>query len=159
MEKGVNTMPAPKGHAPYNKNGEGGVKKIYTDEYLENEAVLFLDWMKKPDSLYFKKFAIERGYSPQRLNEFADSNEKFAEAFRFAKQWQEVRISEGAMRNELNASYSKFFMANVCDWHEKQETRLSGDNSNPLAFILKECLPDTKDLVNDSDEESDNQFE
>ena len=138
-------MPAPKGHACYFVNEGRSVK--YTPEFIENEAKAFLEWMKLPTSLYFKRFAIDRGYSPQRLTEFAEVNETFAEVYNYAKQWQEVRISEGAMNNELNSSYSKFFMANVCNWREKTETTLSGNAANPLSFVLGLDSNQSKELI------------
>ena len=138
-------MSAPKGHACYFVNEGRSVK--YTPEFIENEAKAFLEWMKLPTSLYFKRFAIDRGYSPQRMNEFAEVNETFSEVFRFAKEWQEVRVSEGAMTQELNAGFSKFFMANVCNWREKTETTLSGNSQNPLSFVLGMDNPQAKELI------------
>jgi hypothetical protein len=159
MEKGVNIMPAPKGHIAYAGCETGGRPLRFTKEFIENEAVEFEKWMKLESSVYFKEFAFLRGYSSVEISEWAQKNEKFREVYTRVKEWQEIKIAKGSLLGEYNSNFAKFFMSNVCNWSEKQETKLSGDNSNPLAFILKECLPDTKDLVNDSDEESDNQSE
>lgn len=142
-------MSAPKGHPAYNVNGEGGRPLKYTAEFIENEAEEFEKWIKKPESVYFKEFALERGYSPQRLNEFAETNQRFAETFNKVKQWQETKLVKGGLINEFNASFTKFVMANAFGWYEKQETRVSGDSGNPLAFIFSQIDGTTKDLVND----------
>lgn len=143
----------PIGHEPYNKNGEGGRPVIYTDEFIENEAEEFLKWMKKPDSLYFKTFAFERGYSAVRMSEFAKSNRRFSEVLELAQTWQDAKVSVGALNNNLNSGFSKFFMSNVCGWSEKTESKLSGDSENPLSFLLT-TIEDTRELVNDTDNSS-----
>jgi hypothetical protein len=74
-------MPAPKGHKGYlaaDGTFKGGCPQKYTREFIENEAIAFDEWMKRPDSLYFKSFAIERGYHPNRVAEFAAQNQRFS---------------------------------------------------------------------------------
>jgi len=144
-------MPAPLNHPAYNTEGQGGRPKIYTDEFIEAEADALEAWMKKPESIYYKRFAFDRGYSQQRLNEFAESNKRFSETYARAREWQEIRIAEGCLQNELNAGFGKFFMGNICGWADRTETKLSGDAVNPLAFVLKEIDGTTKELVNDED--------
>lgn len=140
-------MAPPKGHLPYNKNGEGGSPKIYTDEFIEKEAMLFEEWMKKPDSVYFKEFAFERGYSQKLFSEWAAVNHRFAETLQRVKEWQEFRVAKGTLKNEFNAPFAKFFMGNVCGWSEKTETKISGDSENPLSCILTNVSGKTKELV------------
>ena len=120
----------------------------YDDAFIENEAIEFEKWMQQPGSLYFKEFAFERGYSPQRLSEFAESNKRFSEVYATAKQWQECRLVRGGLLNEFNAGFCKFVMGNVCNWSDKSESKVSGDSSSPLGFILQN-VNCTKDLVKD----------
>lgn len=42
---------------------QGGAPPTYTEAWLREEARLFYNWMKKEDSLYFKSFAVYRGYN------------------------------------------------------------------------------------------------
>lgn len=146
-------MPAPLGHEPYPGCETGGRTTKYTPEFLENEAKAFEEWMKIPGSIYFKRFALDRGYSPQRLPEFAQQSEKFSEVYKKAKEWQEIRLAEGGLTSEFNGGFCKFVMANICGWAERQETKVSGDALNPLAFLMKESNQSTKELVNDSESE------
>lgn len=139
-----------KGHPPYNTSNPGGRPARFTKEFIENEADEFEKWMQLPDSIYFKEFAFLRGYSSKLFCEWAEENPKFRETYMRVKEWQEFKVAKNSLLGHYNSNFSKFFMSNVCDWREKQETKLSGDQSNPLAFILKECLSDSKDLVNDS---------
>ncbi len=140
-------MPAPKEHPPYNKNGEGGRPQKYTKEFIEGEAVALEEWMQQSSGIYFKRFALDRGYHPQRMPEFAEVNQRFAEVYRRAQAWQEIRLAEGGLTSEFNAGFCKFMMGNVCGWFDKQETKISGDASNPLAFLLQQADGGSKELI------------
>jgi hypothetical protein len=136
-------MPAPQGHEPY--LGAGRPTK-YTQEFIEAEAHALEKWMQKPDSIYFKRFAFDRGYSQQRLSEFAEVNPKFSETMTRAREFQEIRLVEGGLKNEFNSNFCKFVMYNACGWVDKQETKVSGDAS--LSFVLKSIDGETKELIN-----------
>ena len=140
-------MPAPKGHEPYEGCETGGRPEKYTEEFIEREADAFLNWIGSNRNIYFKSFALERGYHPNRLAEFANQNEKFLGAYEKAKAWQEIRLIEGGLLSEFNAGFTKFVMINVCGWTDKQETKVSVDKANPLRFILEQINGKTKDLI------------
>lgn len=143
-------MPAPKGHASYCPKGCGGAPPKYTKEFIENEADEFIKWMQLPRSIYYKSFAFSRGYSQQRLTEWAASNEKFAETMRIANDWQEQKLIECSLHNDTNASMTKFVLINKHNWRDKQETViLSADSNNPLAALLTQTQGQSKDLVNE----------
>ena len=137
-------MPAPKGNK-FAEGNAGPQPTKYTQEFIEKEAVAFVKWFAKPGNIYFKRFALERGYSPDELARFAKKSEVFRRAYLFAKEWQECKIVEGALFNKLNSSFAKFAMANLSGWSDKQQ--LSGDSENPLSFILKDLDGSSKDLV------------
>ena len=140
-------MPAPQGHTPYAGSETGGRPKKYTDEFIEKEADAFEEWMKQPSNIFFKRFAVDRGYHPNRLTEFAKENEKFSGVYEKAQAWQECRLVEGGLINEFNPGFCKFIMGNVCGYADKQETKVSGDAINPLAFLLQQADGKTKDLL------------
>ena len=144
-------MPAPNGHLPYPGCETGGRPIKYTPEFIEAEAEALEKWMLHPDSIYFKRFSFDRGYSYQRLSEFAEVNEKFSDTLARAREWQEIRLAEGGLKNEFNGNFCKFVMGNACGWSDKTETKLSGDAVNPLAFILKNVDGTTKELVHDDE--------
>lgn len=145
-------MPAPKGHRPYLGSEKGGKPTLHTDSFIAKEADALVEWIKNPTNLYYKKFALERGYHPQRLSEFAKKNEKFAEALGQAKCWQELRLIEGGLSNSYNASITKFVLANCHGWADRQQQTVSGDTVNPLALVLSCVDGVTKDLVQDNEE-------
>lgn len=143
-------MGAPQGHPGYAGSELGGRPTRYTSEYIEHEADAFEKWMEQPSSIYFKRFAINRGYHPQRLSEFAAQNERFSEVYERAKAWQEAKLVEGGLLNEFNAGFTKFVLGNTAGWTEK--TQVSGDAINPLQFVLDKVDGRSKELVIDDQE-------
>jgi hypothetical protein len=139
-------MSAPKGNK-FAEGNSGPPASKYTQEFIENEAVVFIKWFCKPENIYFKRFALERGYPPDELANFAKKSEVFNRAYTFAKAWQECKIVEGALFNKLNSNFAKFAMANLSGWSDKQQ--VSGDAANPLAFLLQKADGQSKDLVNE----------
>ncbi len=140
-------MVAPKNHKAYNTEGEGGRPLKYDQAFIEAEAIALEEWMKRPESIYFKRFAFDRGYSQQRLSEFADDNQRFSETLARAREWQEIRLAEGGLTNEFNAGFCKFVMGNACGWSDKTESKITGDATNPFACILNVIDGNTKDLI------------
>ena len=108
----------------------------YTDEWIREEAERFREWMRRDGSVYFKSFAIERGYCPQRLTEFAEKSAEFAEALSFAKHWQEQKLVILGLFNKINSVLTKFVLTNCHSW--KEQTQVSGDAANPMAFLLEQ---------------------
>lgn len=142
-------MVAPKGHEPYLGCETGGRPTKYTKEFIEGEADALEEWMRKPESIYFKRFAFDRGYSQQRLSEFAEMNQKFSETLTRAREWQEIRFVEGGLTEEFNGSFCKFVMGNACGWSDKMENKISGDAANPLQFLLEKIDGKSKELAID----------
>jgi hypothetical protein len=143
-------MPAPKGHKAYPAGDgtfSGGAPQKYTKEFIEGEATAFEAWMNRPESIYFKGFALERGYHPQRLTEFAEKNERFSDVYRRAQAWQENKLVTGGLTNLFNAGFTKFVMGNTCGWVDRQQTQVSGDLTNPLAILLSKIDGASKELI------------
>lgn len=140
-------MPAPKKHKPYKGCETGGRPVKYTKEFIEKEADAFIVWMQVPLNFYFKEFATSRGYHPNRLQEFAEQNEKFSGAYKMAQALQEIKVVKGGMMNAYNSSITKFVLANCHGWSDKQQ--LSGDAANPLGLLLKEINGSSKELCED----------
>ena len=140
-------MGAEKGHPAYNLQGGGGRPVKYTQEFIEGEAEALEKWMQNPGNIYFKRFAFDRGYSYQRLSEFAEVNDRFSATLLRAREWQEIRLAEGGLTNEFNSNFCKFVMGNACGWSDRQESKIIGDPQNPLACILNAVDGSTKKLV------------
>lgn len=142
-------MPAPKGHPPYPGSETGGRPRKYSTEDIERFADELLVWIKSESNFWIKDFALERMIDPKYLSEWAKENEKFREAWSLAKAYQESRIFKGAMTENFNTGMSKFALVNNHGWADKTETKVSGDATNPLAFLMQKTDGNSKDLVNE----------
>jgi hypothetical protein len=142
-------MPAPKGHPAYNKKGEGGRPREWTDELIEEMADRFETFMGRPDSIWYEDFCLEQGINPVLLGKWAKVNERFGEVYEKSKSWQKSKLVKGGLLNNYNASFTKFVMANTCGWSERQETKLSGDILNPLQFIFDKVDGGSKELIDE----------
>ena len=140
---------APKG----NKNAIGNAgqpPQIYTEEWMEQEAKLLIEWFEVPRNIWLKGFALTRGYDPARLDEFADKSIVFALALKKAKSIQEYKLVDMGLFNEINSNITKFTLTNNHGWSEKQQ--ISGDQNSPLSFLMTKQDGNTKDLISDNKE-------
>jgi hypothetical protein len=147
-EKGEQ-MPAPKGHPPYPGCDTGGRPRHHSVEDVERFADEFKIWLNDPSHVWIKDFALDNDFDPDYLHEWAKENEKFGGVYKQAKQRQESRLVNGGLNELYNGSIVKFVLANAHGWTDKQETKVSGDAANPLAFILNSVRNTSKDLVTD----------
>lgn len=142
-------MPAPKGHAPYNKNGEGGRPKIYTKEFVDKEADLLEEWMKDKNNLFIGDFTFERGYTISRIEEFKKISEKFSVTYQKFTDRQMTELFKGGLKRKFAHPMCALILSHSHGVYQKTEQKVTGDIANPLAFIVQEVDGSTKDLVNE----------
>jgi hypothetical protein len=119
-------MAGPKG----NKNavGNSGLPpQKYTKEWMINEAQELLAWAKKRDEdgkvIFINRFALEHGYHPQRLAEFADKSIEFAAALKLVKEYTHMDLYENGLRAEYNPGFAKFCLVNNHGYKEHLEEK------------------------------------
>lgn len=118
---------APKGHPAYNTKGEGGAPKKWTEETINKEADALLEWLQKPSSVWFEKFAFERGYAIQRLSEWAKINKRFLEAYTRAKDWQLIKLLEGGLFKKFEPKITKLLLSHCYKMNEQSNVHQTGD--------------------------------
>lgn len=122
-------MAAPKG----NQNAKGhshGRPVKYTEEFIKEEMEAFYKWMEGERNIFFKSFAIERGYLPKYLNQFADKNIDFKECLEYAKAWQEQKLANSGLYGITNSNITKYVLGNCHSWYENQQsTPVTAKNS------------------------------
>ena len=94
------------------KTGPKGPSK-YTQEFIENEAVALVQYVETESLPFLKKFAVDRGYGPERLSEFGHKNEKFSQALKKAHVYQEHRFMLGTLAGKLNPAMAIFALKNI----------------------------------------------
>lgn len=144
-------MGAPKGHAPYNKNGEGGRPKIYTEEFINIEADTLEEWIKIKDNLFLEDFAYERGYDAQRLTEWPKVNKRFAVATERFKQKQKTALLKGSLKKQYHFPAASLILGHYHGIYAKTEQKVSGSSDDLIQATLKKADGNSKELVNESE--------
>lgn len=104
----------------------GGAPAIYNDEFLEKLAIELMQWTENPTSVWFEAFAFEHKIPADRLVDFAKRNEKFAEAYHYAKQWQKQKLMEGGLLSKFNPSITKLLLSHYYTVRDQQEIKHTG---------------------------------
>ena len=126
-----------------------GRPRIYDDEFLEKEAVIFTKWIDdntNSNAIYFKEFAFERGYAPSKMCIFAERNDSFRAALEVAHEWQELKLSKGGITKEFAEGFTKFVLARNHGWVEQKNINIT--SANPIPAWALEAAGESKDLVN-----------
>lgn len=104
--------------------------KKYTEEKINELAEEFLLWAKaKFDAkqvFWFKDWAIESGFTWQRVSEFAEQNSKFSDALSKIKLMQESVIVKAGFSKSSNPTFAIFALKNVAGWRDTQDIKHSG---------------------------------
>lgn len=103
-------MPAPKGHAPYAGCETGGRPRVWTDELIEQEAELLIEWAHKETSIVMGKHYGERGYTRQSSCEWAVRNKYYAHAKNLALTIVGARREEMALMGAIDHNIVKTSM-------------------------------------------------
>ena len=140
-------MAPPKGHAPYPGCETGGRPPKYSNEEIEKYADELIIWARDPMNLWVKDFCLDKDIDPDFMSQWADKNNKFAGAYRIARSKQEAKLVNGGLTEVFSGSIVKFVLANVHGWSEKTETKISGDATNPLSFIVSDITGLSRDFV------------
>lgn len=74
-------MPAPKGHAPYNKNGEGGCPKKWDRDRMADDII---DWVHHEDSIDIKQWRIKHMIARNKVLDMCNDSERFKNAYAYA---------------------------------------------------------------------------
>lgn len=143
-------MPAPKGHPPYNKNGEGGRPKIYDDKFLSELAKKLDEWVEADqNNIFIERFCLANNIPSRKITDFKKTSERFSEAYDKLLDKQKVAMFEGGLRRKFAHPMCALILSYNHGVYQKTEQKISGDVANPLAFVVEEVDGITKDLVNE----------
>ena len=106
-------MAAPKGNQFAKGHGKGR-PKVWTDDAISEMAQRLRDFIKRDEGVYINSFCVEEGIHRQRLDEWADSNQDFADALKDAKEWQEAKFIRKSLNKEWDGSFARYVMARTC---------------------------------------------
>lgn len=121
-------MAAPKGHPPYNVNGEGGAPRIHDEALADKLSYELEEWMKNPENIWLKDFCLERGYDSSYISVWEKRSERFNKVYKQAKEWQESKLTKGSVMNRFNQRMTAMILANHHGWTEKPVQVVFQDN-------------------------------
>lgn len=143
-------MPAPKGHEPYPGCETGGTPKIYTKEFIENEADELEKWMnKKEGNIFIKDFCFERHLRFQRISEWVKENEKFSDIYERLQMKQETAMFKGGLSKKFSYPMCAMILSHFHGIVAKTEQKIIDNRSDSLDFALNTINNTSKDLVNE----------
>jgi hypothetical protein len=142
-------MPAPKGHPPYNKNGEGGRPKKYTPEFIEKEAEALEEWMKIDKNMFIEDFCFERGYWDEQAVIFEKENERFSSTYKRFKNKQKTTLFKGGLSKKFNYNMCQFILNVNHKLYQKTEQAVQL-TANVTTNAILDLDGATKDIVNDA---------
>lgn len=130
--------------------------KIYTEEYVKEEVDVLLRSLKEnPDICYLGELIQDRPYSMQRISEW--NNEftgEISETIGKIKDILQTRAVVGGLKNNLNASITKFHLINNFDWKDKTETDITsgGETITPIYGGLSRHTSNQEDIQPDQED-------
>lgn len=140
-------MPAPKGHPPYNKNGEGGRPVRYTEDYENQLAKALEEWTREKDNMFIERFCFENDLPESKIAEL-NKNERFSKAYEKLKSKQKMMLFEGGLKRKFAHPMCALILSHNHGIVAKTEQKVTGDALNPLSFVVSNVDGSTKDLVN-----------
>lgn len=97
---------------------------IYTRDFVLNEVKSLLRKLDTDKNIVYKgELFIDKTYSRQRFSEWVKEFEKdveISDTIRTIDEILETRVNVGGLRNELNASMTKFNLINNYGWKDQQ---------------------------------------
>lgn len=90
-------MGAPKGHAAYNTNGEGGRPYKYDEAALDLFADKLIAWLDGNTIPFIQDFCYDNGIFKQDISDFCARSKRFKEAYNKFKIRQEGSLLKGSL--------------------------------------------------------------
>lgn len=102
----------------------------YTEQEIERLADELVLFMKSPQGIWLKDFALNQDFDPAVLSDLADKNAYFSQALKKAKAIQESKIFKMSFGNKANATMGIFALKNCHEWKDGRE--FTGDPNRPI---------------------------
>ena len=99
----------------------------YTPAFLKKEAVALRKFASDTAIPFLKEFSSKRGYSAQRISDFAEKSDDFKAALEYQKDIFESKLVKLALFNKINSTFAIFTMKNCCGWRDVRDMNHMSD--------------------------------
>lgn len=120
----------------------GGRPLRYTEGYINELADGLIEWSKRPDTLYFKRFCLENNMPSQEISDLCNRSSRFSEAVKFATDMQEIKLVEGAINKSFSHNMSQFVLFNKHGWRTKEKEEQASDTEKEAVSAVIKHLAD-----------------
>lgn len=107
----------------------------FTPEFIEQLRLKLIKWIKIPTNWWICDFAIENDIWEQRISEFANKNELFAETLKKAQQIQKSRLVKLSLARKVDTTMAIFALKNVAGWRDTQDIKHTGNQQTQVIII------------------------
>jgi hypothetical protein len=141
--------PAPPiGHPPYNKNGEGGRPKRYTDEYVNQLADELLEWQKGKDNIFIEEFCYDRNIPESEVADTLNKHARFSEAYKQLKIKQKLSLFKGGLNRKHYYPMCALLLNVNHGIKDVKDQNINVTSNRSFTTMISEIEGDSKDLVN-----------
>lgn len=128
----------------------GGRPRKWTAKRVREEAQALAEWLKDDAHYWLGDFPTSRGYSIQRLSEWAKQFPEFSEQWLVAKEVCAARLLKAGLSEAFNPSLTFKTLVNIAGWRgEPQRLEHTGPEGGPISFILPIPPKPENDAQND----------
>lgn len=132
-------------------NDTGFQRLRYSDDWLKQEAINLVEWLRRDGNVTMEDFANERGYRRHNIYQWSKRNDEIGEMFRIAKEVQQSKILKGGLFAKMNPGFAKFVLCNLFGWKDGAENR-EGNEVKTAEAVADEIIniagENTKEMVN-----------
>lgn len=145
-------MPAPKGHPPYNVNGEGGRPLEWTDERIDKVAIQLEQWLEIEDknNIFIEKFCLDHDYAESCVSKHFTRSERFRNAYDKLRSKQKLSLFIGGLNKKHYFPMAQLLLSYNHDINLKTEQKLSGTINQNINQYLNNIDGSSSEIVNDS---------
>ncbi len=145
-------MAPPKGHLPYNTNGEGGRPKIYTNDHVNHLAECLDNWIDTDkENIFIEDWCLEFAVPEETISKDLINFDRFSQAYKRLKTKQKVCIFKGGLKRKYAHPMCALLLSHVHNIHAKTETTVTNTNKDSLDCVIDEIDGNTKDLLQSID--------
>lgn len=114
-----------------------GRPKKYDKAFCDTAARLLYKWMdESPDNIFIEEFCYNNKINDKAIQQCCRESELFSEAVEALKTKQKIKLYKHGLDKTYSHPMCTLILGHNHGIYLKTEQKLTGDNSNPLSFVV-----------------------